>query len=152
MNDVYLPLHPDGFRDIAVDDLERFFVEPFGNVGKKRAELCKKFKKWLFEVKSIGVPLIIWVDGSFVTQKPAPEDIDVVCIMDSNNLRNLSLEYKNRLSELFKTRDIKLKYGCHVFPVINGDSKQYAYWIRHFGYGRDRSPKGIFRIFLGGSN
>jgi len=152
MIEAYLPLHPDGFKDIVVGDLERLFVKPFGNVGAKRAELCKKFKEWLSEVKSIGAPLTIWVDGSFVTQKSEPEDIDVVCIMESSHLRNLSLEYKNRLSELFKTQEIKLRYGCHVFPVIAGNSKQYTYWLRHFGYNRDKSPKGIFRIFLGGSN
>lgn len=147
---VYLPMFPKGFHDINEDDIERVFVDPFTVGCHRRKELCGKFKEWLKAVKDIGIPLEVWIDGSFVTYKLEPVDIDILCIMNADKIRSLEPTVRNRLGELLRKSTVKLKYGCHVFPVLDDDLSIYNYWVNHFGHSRSGAPKGIVRIFLGG--
>jgi hypothetical protein len=148
----YPPLFSSGFHDIREEDLERIFADPFVAGRRKRSELCKKFREWLKAVKSVGVPLEIWVDGSFATRKPVPNDVDVVCIADLNHLRSLAPEMNMRFHECFKIDAVKSKYGCHAFPMQRGDQKWYDYWIDFFGHSKGGTPKGIVRFFLNGED
>jgi hypothetical protein len=145
-------MFPSGFHDISENDLERVFVDPFIVGRHRRKELCGKFREWLKAVKDTGVPLEIWVGGSFVTYKPEPADVDIACIMNVDRVRSLEPTALGYFIRLLKTDAVKLKYGCHVFSVREGNFSDYNYWVDFFGHSRDGAPQGIARIFLGGGS
>jgi hypothetical protein len=141
------PLLTGGFCDIAESDFERLFVMPFNSTT--REGLCAKFREWLGAIKAIPVPLEIWIDGSFVTYKPNPRDIDILCIYDKDDADALGSEYAERLDWLLWIGSVKATYGCHVIPMQRGLVDLYNYWFKMFGYNRSGESKGIFRIFTG---
>lgn len=142
----YPPLLTSGFCDIAESDFERLFVVPFNSTTRKG--LCAKFREWLAAIKAIPISLEIWIDGSFVTYKPDPRDIDLVCVFSEADARALRPEERKLLKRLLTPSIIKVDYGCHVFPMLRGDRDRYDYWVNMFGHNRSGVSKGMFRIFL----
>ncbi len=72
-------LVPDEITDIAWSYFEQIFI-----FNHQRAELAVQLKEFISRVTSWEIDrLQIWVDGSFATLKPHPEDIDLVCFVDS---------------------------------------------------------------------
>lgn len=151
----YVPLCPSGFKDIKEDDFERIFVEPFEPRNAKRRELCRMFMEWLQAIKEIGISFELWIDGSFATHKPEPDDIDIVCIVNNDDFQALSGDTKTR-ARTFLSRDrAKKEYCCHVYPLYKNSKSynydvEYNYWKNHFGHARNGMSKGVFRIFQGG--
>ncbi|MCL2219101.1 MAG: hypothetical protein FWC23_01400 [Chitinispirillia bacterium] len=143
----YPPLLTGGFCDIAESDFERLFVVPFNSTT--RNGLCAKFREWLAAIKAIPISLEVWIDGSFVTYKPDPADVDVLCILDEVGVNKLSDAEFEQLKRLLKRPVIMAEYGCHVFVIPRGDTGRYDYWLNSFGRSNNGSPKGIFRIFIG---
>jgi hypothetical protein len=146
----YPPLVSSGFHDIREDDLERTFADPFAAGRGRRNELCGKLRAWLNAVKSVGIPLEVWVDGSFATWKPAPNDVDILCVVDFDLLCALTPEALERFHELFMRDAVKSEYECHVFGIPRGDQERYDEWFDFFGHSRNKMPKGIVRFFLEG--
>jgi len=144
----YEPLCSNGFCDIKESDLERLFVIPFP-ASKTRNGLYNGFRDWLRNIRVIPVSLEIWIDGSFVTKKPDPSDIDIVCVYDGDEINALNDNDYNQLDALLWPDAVKTRYGCHVFPILKGHTGCYDLWIKNFGHSRKGEPKGMYRIFLG---
>ncbi|MFY7912326.1 MAG: DUF6932 family protein [Emticicia sp.] len=102
----------------------------------------------------------IWIDGSFVTKKVNPNDIDIVLIIDAHILKQKGAEIEN----LFKSKEAKLSYKVDAYTIAEYDidSPQYplfqiekAYWANWFGYTRrnrqgKRFPKGFIKLTFNG--
>jgi len=144
----YPPLLTGGFCDIAESDFERLFVTPFNSTTRK--ELCAKFREWLQAVKAIPIPLEIWIDGSFVTYKPDPSDVDLVCVYNKDEADALDLDHAERFDRLLWLGPMKEQYGCHVIPIPGDDLYLKNIWLNMFGHDRGGMPKGMFKIFVGG--
>lgn len=66
----------------ALDTIEAVFVKPFTK-SKTRWRVFEAFFIYLTELKAVlNVPMEIWVNGSFTTQKRDPSDIDFVIFVD----------------------------------------------------------------------
>jgi hypothetical protein len=144
----YPALRPSGFYDIGIDDLERIFVGPFGAAGSHRRRMCERFKAWFSAMEELGVPFEVWIDGSFVTAKPKPADIDIVWLFDGESIQRLKPETVDRLDELMDSA--MLKYSCHVFPAPKEDADVCIRWKEMFeGYRNKKQSKGLFRIVSG---
>lgn len=101
-------LLPPGVHHATIDEVE----ERFGRGSSRRTKLYAKLARFLAEVRSFQIFDSIFIDGSFVTDKPNPGDIDVVLVGPSDQLR------------LFATRGdamrldphrIKREYEVHLF-------------------------------------
>ena len=46
--------------------------------NSKRLELAGNFENWVKELKSAVLPEFVWIGGSYASDKPDPNDIDVV--------------------------------------------------------------------------
>jgi len=88
----------------------------------------------------------VWIDGSFVTDKPEPADIDGCwdpAGVDPDLLDPVLLDFKEFRAAM------KGKYGVDFFPnVIEGASGKVFY--RFFQYDRDQAQRGILLLNLGG--
>ncbi len=64
-------LLPIGEHETTLEEFEKKFV-----YNPKRQELFRGLKKLIDDLKVIGCKAI-WIDGSFVTKKQLPKDIDI---------------------------------------------------------------------------
>jgi hypothetical protein len=92
-----------------------------------------------------------WVDGSFLTEKIDPKDVDVVLRIEHLQLRKLS-PMQLAVIRWFQNNDLKPVYNVEnynfvEFPVGHGRFKdgQIAreYWLNQYGTDRDGFKKGI---------
>lgn len=139
------PLLPAGLHDLAVSQLNNHFLSKFPN-SNTRASLLSGLSRYIELLKNVGIPLEIWLDGSFTTTKIDPNDIDLVIFASENDVNNLSDEYKNLLLSLINRLDIKKRFGCDTLFSIAEDKDMRSYWRGWYGFDRNEFPKGIVRL------
>jgi hypothetical protein len=98
----------------------------------------------------------IWVDGSFLTEKIDPKDIDIAVRCDGP-LYNSNAEYRDAVSWINENQKNELKCDSYVFfeypagdPLHEEGKWWYSYWWRQWGFSREGDPKGIVVIKLNG--
>jgi len=148
--EVFDPLFEPGFRDVLFEDskecLTQLLVRPFSNSGH-RAKLLKNLFVLLEAVERSGGAskfAEIWIDGSFVTKKVEPNDIDIVVVQKSGVYID---------QELLKVGYWEKVYKCQIIHIEDGNRAQQAEFLDWFGHDQEQRPKGIVRIrFIGGSD
>ena len=141
------PLFAAGFHDISEADITRFFVEPFGE-KERRVKLAGGLVQLLGKLKELAPKFEVWLDGSFATHKPEPEDVDVAVFYDINEVNALDNEEKKSLEVLATHVDTKVRYNCDIYFIPNHDPSMRSYWRGWFGFARGEVPKGIPRLFV----
>lgn len=148
----YPPLHPSGIRDIGQEQLYPVFVEPFGYgpAHDHRENLLIRFGQFLNQFRQLGVGAECWIDGSFATEAPDPDDVDVVFFFDPAQVNGLSQDKKDLFDRLFNSRRfMRAQYRVEVFYGTEGNALDYQKWQQDFGTGYDNAtPKGIFRLYV----
>jgi hypothetical protein len=91
-------LLPEGLHDCTLDEVE----ERFGQFQRsdRRVRLVAELRKYCAELKDVGIARFIVVDGSFVTAKEEPGDIDILLAVraDADLSQDLRpFEYRARL-------------------------------------------------------
>jgi len=148
----YEPLFDPGFHNITLEDIDEIFVLDF-NDSSKRQYLTKRFKVLVSLLEEIGAEFEIWIDGSFSTKKPEPNDIDIAIVGDSQTLNSLPIEKQKILADLIENKaETKLRYSCDIYFVPKEESITKSYWRGWFGFTRNEKPKGIPRLFLEAGN
>jgi hypothetical protein len=74
---------PDGIHDCSVEELEWRFGAFQGS--DRRPQLWAKFREFILEAKACGLVEALLVNGSFVTAKPDPNDIDMVVVVSATH-------------------------------------------------------------------
>jgi hypothetical protein len=145
----YTPLLSEGFKEIGRWELDKMFLEPFYN-NEQRKKLIDKLQLYLDELLAVGLDAEVWIDGSFTTEKPEPEDVDIVILFNRSEVESLT----GRKAELFESivmdRDIvKANYGVDVHFMDKDDQIDRNTWIQTFGFdSRKISTKGIFKVII----
>ncbi len=79
------PLLEPGFHDYPLENLKESLaalcVKPF--VSRRRELLLDSFIDFICGAESLGIFTEFWLDGSFLTDKESPNDIDLVLFFDS---------------------------------------------------------------------
>lgn len=148
MQDVYKSLLPAGITDIQEDQIEDLLVRPFTSPAKRQL-IIERFKVLLSEIRSFGIDFEIWIDGSFVTDKEEPSDIDLVFFAKTDAVNALQPDHQEKLAYIFEKRiETKIRYKCDVYFVRVEDGNLRSYWRGWFGFDREEKPKGIARIYI----
>lgn len=141
---------PDGVHDAAVDEV----AAAFGRFqhSDRRIRLTDRLRAHLDDARRAGIVAAAVVDGSYVTAKDEPDDIDVVVVLkpgvDTQKLR--PFEY-NTVSK----RMIRKLYKLDAFPHVDG-SEEYRELLKFFQTVNptknpdltSRTTKGVVRIRL----
>ncbi|GAB2668285.1 DUF6932 family protein [Arenimonas aestuarii] len=137
------PLLQAGFHPLDRAGLEELCVSAFPGSTTRR-ELLDQFDAFMGELRGYGLKGQIWIDGSFVTEKPDPSDIDLLWVPEPECLPQFTAN-QSRLNQLFGTsRGAKAIFQCDAFMVNPGDLNQLAYWRGLFGFCHDQeTPKGL---------
>ena len=107
----YTPLLENGFKEIALWQLDNIFLEPFGE-NDQRKQLINRLNAYISEFLYLNLNAELWIDGSFTTHKPEPQDIDVVFLLDESEINGLDEKKQKLFKDLFINREInKLPRG-----------------------------------------
>jgi hypothetical protein len=144
----YPPLLPAGFQDVALSDFDRIFVEPFSDQSVRR-DLVSRFRQFITLLQNIGISGTAWIDGSFVTQKPSPGDIDLVLLVEQTVLGNLAPKHLNEFNSLINNkRETRLRFMCDLYFCDPASQDWRSYWRGWFGFARSEEVKGIARLSI----
>ncbi len=144
-------VHPEGIHDCTMEEVD----EVFGRFQRsdRRLRLTEKLRRFVEEVRRTSIAIAVVIDGSYVTGKAEPGDIDLVVVLrpDFDPTQELRPMEYNAQSK----RMIKAHYGFDMIAAKEG-SERYQRQIRFFTRVRENDPeqktsqlwKGLLRIML----
>lgn len=147
------PLLAAGFYPMAVPDLRKKCVDGFP-LSKTRATIMDGLEKAIQELERAEVAGELWIDGSFMTEKIDPEDVDVLLHVDSALYDGGSANVRKAI-DVFDSSQLKATHHCDSYvwreypaghPAHNESEWDRAYWIRQFGFSRGIDYKGIVTV------
>jgi hypothetical protein len=87
--------------------------QAFGTGTRRRAELFQKLDQFVVLARSFGLFKSLFIDGSFVTDKEAPGDIDAVLELPEPDLAK-PMSHPNALAVIDPTA-VKPTFEVHLF-------------------------------------
>ena len=101
---------PEGIHNATLDEIRERFCS-FGDI-EKRMNLYKSLCEYISEVKKHNVEYYICIDGSYVTDKESPGDLDVLILYD--------FEYYNKdWQELISDTTASIRFrGLQILPAF----------------------------------
>ncbi|MFS4200353.1 DUF6932 family protein [Escherichia coli] len=150
------PLLTAGFHDMDSDGIKSLCVDTFPK-SVRRSMLYCNFIQLIEQFKLVNQQCLyfseVWIDGSFTTEKPEPDDIDILVVVDYLALNSLPNTLMPLVSSLLNRDFIKENYSIDVLllpenhPEIDY-SERRSYWRGWFGFDRKENPKGLVRVML----
>ena len=138
-------LLPEGVFDCTLAEAQA----RFGNFqdSDRRPQLWRKLKEFLREVSACGLVRGVLLDGSFVTEKPDPDDIDLILVVSSDH--NFSAELTLAEYNVVSKRSVFRRYGFDLLVARDG-SEEYRRYLAFFQQVRlePNLRKGILRLVL----
>jgi hypothetical protein len=143
-----------GIHDLDHSALEEHFVTAFPH-SSTRSAIIAGFGRHSNELMQLGIPCVEFLDGSFVSNKADPGDIDMVGFMDLDAVDALDNDQQNTLTALFAGKATRASHLCDAYfvpsvpdhhPLFDKLRAQRKYWMGEFGYDREDRPKGIVRL------
>jgi hypothetical protein len=140
------PLLVAGIHDHTLQELEELTVIPFPN-SERRSILFESLKIYIGQFSKFNINIEAWIDGSFVTKKENPDDIDMVVLISEVDVNKLSEDNKNSLRALLDKNTCLGRFNLDVYYTSKENRDKKAYWRGLFGFQRDEvTPKGLVRI------
>jgi len=141
-----------GLHTLTLPQLHALAVAPFPQ-DTRRQDLFDKLTTWAGAVRSAGARGILWLDGSFLTQKPQPNDID--CVLWSPEWatpNSATPANQQQLQRLLDRPTAKAIYGLDFYPERPSPDKVFhreAYWRGVLGFAHDRvTAKGFAKLHI----
>lgn len=147
----FTPILRPGIHLMTLDTLRETFVSSLPE-ATHRLRLYSKFDQWIFRLRQLNVTGTLWLDGSFVTRKPDPADIDCV-LWHPSFVGEISEEGKIEVRSMTVDRAAaRAAFGVDVYieiPPPHEQMRQEAYWRGLFGFQHDgKSAKGFVELKL----
>jgi hypothetical protein len=143
-------LIPSGIISCDIQTFEQTFLT-LPNT-KRREDIYEQYQKYLADLKNTlkGVEFTHWINGSFVTQKIHPMDIDVVTFVSHEDY--IALE---KFIEPLSQPQVHLNYGklvdAYIVPI---NTQSSSYWADLFetvtirGLPQRQQKKGFIQLTI----
>jgi len=145
------PLLQQGLHRVDLASLRALTVDRF-TLSVTRARLWSNFQEVVDDLIRVQISCDIWIDGSYLTEKIDPEDVDFVVDIPVDMAISPSAEQWLILSDLSQQK-FKSSHDLHSFVMfsappmhaLGGNSiVQHQQWEKDFGFSFvGRVPKGI---------
>ncbi len=112
--------------------------QQFGNTDI-RQKLLGNLNDFVDVAREVGASKLI-LDGSFVTDKEEPNDIDAILVVPDN--------LDTTTCEVHILLESKIRFNIHLFPVRESDEESFQQWIKFFGHDRNGERKGLVEVLL----
>lgn len=135
----------EGLHSLSMSDLETLCCRQVSS--PRRQMLFDNLSIFISILQRLGVTGEIWIDGSFLTEKPEPDDIDLVVVIDYDTFLVISNSDHIRIKS--EIDGAKVRYNLDTYCISNHPrhAARADYWIKQFGTFRDFStPKGMASI------
>ena len=130
---------PPGVYDATLDEVQQRFA-----TNRRRVEIFRGLEFVCHGLSVHGVRAI-WVDGSYVTRRLRPSDVDIIFNAPPDYGPHWGLLHSNHRETL---------HNLHRVDLLTGDTVGSAQLpipiIHYFQQDRDGNPKGILRVKLAG--
>ena len=138
-------LLPAGVWDCAMADIGKRFGS--FQVSDRRVRLFEKLESFVREARQTGRIKAIIVDGSFVSSKPDPNDIDLIVVLEKGH--DFGMELRPMDYNVLSRKRVRRRYGFDMF-VDEEDSDFYEEDVRFFQKVRGGGglTKGVLRVVL----
>ena len=116
----------------TLDEFENKFVV---GLSEKRLKIMDYYKKHLDSIKNCDYTLNHWIDGSFVSNKENPNDIDTLTELDGVKCDNS----KENIQKFFDESSITSNGYCHSFCIFKypeEDKEAYDLYVFFINYKR----------------
>ena len=148
LHDGVLPL---GIHACTFEELRAKFGR--FNRTDQRIRLTETLQKYIDEASKSGIARAVVVDGSYITRKSEPGDIDLILVLRADF--NLAQELRPFEYNLQSKRMVRRLYGFDVRAAVDG-SETYSFYISEFSKVRlddpeqtdNQTQKGLLRIEL----
>ncbi|SEO45299.1 hypothetical protein SAMN05428959_10896 [Duganella sp. CF517] len=144
------PLWPPGIHAVTLDELQAVAVTPF-LADARRAIIFASFKQWIQKLQSLHVHAILWIDGSFLTAKYGPDDIDCIMWNPSAGI-DLTDEQKLNVRALTDRNTVGRRFHVDFYmeaPCPGEMLHRQAYFKGLFGFQHDgKTPKGFVELTI----
>lgn len=139
------PFRPDGYLPeglIAATEAEITFR--FGSTSPRRRRLALRVRRWVELAREVNAPRLL-IDGSFVTEKPDPKDVDAVVLLPQDFQQQVAWgrDAALELEQMLLTRRPEEVFAAE-------DESDWDAWVEFFGRTRefDGRRKGIVEVEL----
>jgi len=145
--------------NLRIEDFEEYFINEFPLASTRKA-IFQSYLKFINDFEEeITSEFTQWIDGSFVTQKENPRDIDFVTLID----HEIYKDKRNQIDDRFRLRKAKKIYQVDAYTVEiypEGHSNysiskiDLVYWDNWFSktkknWAKKTFPKGYIEINFG---
>lgn len=128
----YQPLLERGVHELTLEEVHNICVEGFAPKEGRREHLFVQLTDFLIYFRGLGfIPDAVWIDGSFVTTKPDPGDIDLLITINMGEVQRLPRHVQDLVYAEFssKTRE---KFGCEALIAPSTDSDLIKHHLKLF--------------------
>jgi hypothetical protein len=129
-------LLPPGTFEVKFNEIEK---RCGGRVSMKRGELFRNLRSFWNYIKYHAK--VVYIDGSFVTRKSAPNDVDLLVILPP--------EFYQEMANLRRLKGFLISPvydNLHIFAFMEGHTR-ISYYFDLFTHDKvTRQPKGILKI------
>jgi predicted nucleotidyltransferase len=140
-------LFPYEIVETDISNFEQIFVTDFIE-SKRRVNLFGRMKSYIEELKQIiDLPFYIWIDGSFVTNRLRPNDIDILVFVESvaiNRTEKQLYQLRERFRPEIDSYFIEVLLPTH--PNYFLFEMNRTEWLFTFSTSRSFQNKGIIQI------
>lgn len=146
----FSPILPPGIHAMTLDQFRGVMVDPFEG-DSQRLHLFLKLEEWVTALRKLQVEAILWLNGSFVTEKFGPGDID--CMMWNPGFAgSVSAAEMDQVERLVDRSTARALYGLDLYMESPEPQKllhRQAYWRGLFGFQHSgTSAKGFVELTL----
>ncbi len=139
------PFRPDGYLPEGVHvSSETEVISRFGTSSRPRRRLTFRLRRWIELGRQVGAKRLL-VDGSYVTAKEEPYDVDTVIFLPQDFIRQVEREFAPalELEEMLLTRRPEEIFASE-------DENDWDEWVKFFSQTResDGRRKGLVEIRL----
>ena len=131
------------------EEFTHVFVKELQN-KRHRRKLLENYERYLLEIRqNMPVAFFQWVNGSFVTKKKHPGDIDMVTFLPYD----LMVKKGSFVEQMRRTSKSRCNIDGFFAPVAKWNHRYYEScqreeqrWKNLFGSSREGLPKGIIKL------
>lgn len=118
---------PEGVHDATIDEIR----EQFGTFQRtdRRQGLWRHFEEFVADIRSTGLVQRIIINGSFVTAKDDPSDIDLILVLKLSH--DFTTDLRPFEYNVLSRRQVRRRHKFDVL-VAREESPEYAEYIGFF--------------------
>ena len=142
-NEEYPPLLPLGFHEKTLKELRALCVDPFNGRSSTRTLIMQGLETVVTELLDAKIEAKIWVDGSFVSQKINPGDVDILVEL-RGEFYDITTSEQRKILDAYDANDYKesLKVDSRSFKFYDDQHSVWyrGFWLTFFGFYRIDGP------------